>query len=101
MRKAGFDPIVVDVRCFALRNILKTMPEVADISTKVFVEISGQENYAVCMQDGLPFIYDIYVTEDDANFLVEGGDKVKVYFFLYLFLLFAKKLNTQKFLQIN
>jgi len=52
------------------------MPEVADISTKVFVEISGQENYAVCMQDGLPFIYDIYVTEDDANFLVEGGDKV-------------------------
>ena len=76
VRKAGFDPIVVDVRCFALRNILKTMPEVADISTKVFVEISGQENYAVCMQDGLPFIYDIYVTEDDANFLVEGGDKV-------------------------
>jgi len=41
----------------------------------VFVEISGQENYAVCMQNGLPFIYDIYVTEDDANFLVEGGDK--------------------------
>ena len=76
VRKAGFDPIVVDVRCFALRNILKTMPEVADISTKVFVEISGQENYAVCMQNGLPFIYDIYVTEDDANFLVEGGDKV-------------------------
>ena len=76
VRKAGFDPIVVDVRCFALRNILKTMPEVADISTKVFVEISGQENYAVCMQDGLPFIYDIYVTEDDANLLVEGGDKV-------------------------
>ena len=76
VRKAGFDPLVVDVRCFALRNILKTMPEVHDISTKVFVEISGQENYAVCMQDGLPFIYDIYVTEEDANFLIEGNEKI-------------------------
>ena len=76
VRKAGFDPLVVDVRCFALRNILKTMPEVHDISTKVFVEISGQENYAVCMHDGLPFIYDIYVTEEDANFLIEGNEKI-------------------------
>ena len=76
VRKAGFDPLVVDVRCFALRNILKTMPEVSDISTKVFVEISGQENYAVCMHEGLPFIYDIYVTEEDANFLIEGNEKI-------------------------
>jgi len=76
VRQAGFDPLVVDVRCFALRNILKTMPEDSDISTKVFVEISGEENYAVCMHDGLPFIYDIYVTDEDANFLVEGNEKI-------------------------
>ena len=36
IRQAGFDPLVVDVRCFALRNILKTMPEVGNISTQVF-----------------------------------------------------------------
>ena len=76
VRQAGFDPLVVDVRCFALRNILKTMPEDSDISTKVFVEISGEENYAVCMHDGLPFIYDIYVTDEDANFLTEGNEKI-------------------------
>lgn len=75
VRQAGFDPLVVDVRCFALRNILKTMPEVRDISTQVFVEISGKENYAVCMHDGLPFIYDIYVTDEDAKSLIEEGEK--------------------------
>jgi len=76
VRQAGFDPLVVDVRCFALRNILKTMPEIHDISTKVFVEISGQENYAVCMHEGLPFIYDIYVTEEDISLLIEGSQKI-------------------------
>jgi type IV pilus assembly protein PilN len=76
VRKAGFDPLVVDVRCFALRNILKTMPEVSDISTQVFLEISGHENYAVCMHEGLPFIYDIYMTEADTKFFIEGNEKI-------------------------
>ena len=76
LRQAGFDPIVVDVRCFALRNMLKTIPEVRDTSAKVFVEISGYENYAVCMHDDLPFIYDIYVTDEDAKFLIAGNEKI-------------------------
>ena len=75
VRQAGFDPLVVDVRCFALRNILKTLPEIRDTSTKVFIEISAQENYAVCMHEGLPFIYDIYVTDEDANSLTKDGEK--------------------------
>ena len=74
VRKAGFDPLVVDVRCFALRNILKTHPDGGAKGTQVFVEISGQENYAVCMHDDLPFIYDIYVSDDDADALVKGGE---------------------------
>ena len=76
VRSAGFDPLVVDVRCFALRNILKTLPESPNKTTQVFVEISGQENYAVCMHDGLPFIYDIYVTDEDAKLLNNEGDKI-------------------------
>jgi len=76
VRSAGFDPLVVDVRCFALRNILKTLPENLNKPTQVFVEISGKENYAVCMHDGLPFIYDIYVTDEDAKSLTGGGEKI-------------------------
>ena len=76
VRSAGFDPLVVDVRCFALRNILKTLPESPNKTTQVFVEISGHENYAVCMHDGLPFIYDIYVTDEDAKSLNNEGDKI-------------------------
>jgi type IV pilus assembly protein PilN len=73
VRRAGYDPLIVDVRCFALRNILKTYEDAESSKTQVFIEISGQENYAVCMFDGLPFIYDIYVSEADVASIVKGG----------------------------
>jgi len=73
VRRAGYDPLIVDVRCFALRNILKTYEDTESSKTQVFIEISGQENYAVCMFDNLPFIYDIYVSEADVAALVKGG----------------------------
>jgi type IV pilus assembly protein PilN len=74
VRRAGFDPVVVDVRCFALRNILKTYEDSKSNETQVFIEISGQENYAVCMHEGLPFIYDIYMSDKDMDSLIKGGE---------------------------
>ena len=76
VRSAGFDPLIVDVRCFALRNILKTYEESESSKTQVFIEISGQENYAVCMFDNLPFIYDIYVSDTDVEALMKGGESL-------------------------
>ena len=40
VRSAGYDPLIVDVRCFALRNILKTYEESESSKTQVFLEIS-------------------------------------------------------------
>lgn len=74
IRKAGFDPLIVDVRCFALRNIMRTYSEQATLEDQVFIEISGSENYAVCLHNNLPFIYDIYVSDTDKNALIEGGE---------------------------
>ena len=74
IRKAGFDPLIVDVRCFALRNILRTYTEDQSAKDQVFIEISGSENYAVCMHNNLPFIYDIYVSDADAQGILEGGE---------------------------
>ena len=65
IRSAGFDPLIVDVRCFALRNILRTYSNKEPPLLSSFLEISGNENYAVFINDGLPFIYDIFVSEED------------------------------------
>lgn len=73
VRKAGFDPLIVDIRCFALRNILKTYSDVETSELTVFLEISGHENYMVFIYDDLPFIYDVFVTDSDASALISGG----------------------------
>ena len=73
VRRAGFDPLIVDVRCFALRNILKTYSDIETSDLSVFLEISGHENYIVFIYDDLPFIYDVFVTDNDALALISGG----------------------------
>ncbi len=76
VRKAGFEPLIVDIRCFALRNILKThlASDVPTLST--FLEISGEENYIVFVYDNLPFIYDIFIMDIDIDALNNGGDQL-------------------------
>ena len=73
VRKAGFEPLIVDVRCFALRNVIKTYGEDESSGLNVFFEISGEENYAVFVYDSLPFIYDIFVADNDVLALKKGG----------------------------
>lgn len=74
VRKAGFDPLIVDVRCFALRNILKTYNDSDSLNLSVFLEISAYENYIVFIYDDLPFIYDVFVTDSDNEALKSGGE---------------------------
>lgn len=76
IRKAGFEPLIVDVRCFALRNILKTYDDSISQKISAFIEISGEENYAVFIYDGLPFIYDIFVSDGDMQALINGGNEI-------------------------
>ena len=73
IRSAGFEPLIVDVRCFALRNVLKTYSTTTTPKLSVFLEISSEENYAVFIYDELPFIYDIFVSEEDKRALTHGG----------------------------
>lgn len=69
--KAGLNPIVVDIRCFAIRNVLKIQQSKAD-STAALIEFGPNENYVLIVHDGAPFIYDLYVSEADRG-LIKGG----------------------------
>lgn len=65
LAKAGLDALVVDVRCFALRNILKVKTDSQPSNLSVLLEISGDESYVVFVDGDLPFIYDIYISDED------------------------------------
>ncbi len=69
--KAGLNPVVVDVRCFAIRNALKTQ-QLRTQKTIALIEFGPNENYVLIVTDDAPFIYDIYVSESDRA-LIENG----------------------------
>ena len=69
--KAGLNPVVVDVRCFAIRNALKTHT-LNKSGTTALIEFGPNESYALIVTDDAPFIYDIYISEADRA-LIENG----------------------------
>ncbi len=70
--RAGLNPVVVDVRCFAIRNALKAQKGKAQ-GTTALIEFGPNENYALIVTDDTPFIYDIYISEADRA-LIESGN---------------------------
>ena len=70
--KAGLNPVVVDVRCFAIRNALKAHKSKSQ-GTTALIEFGPHENYVLIVTDDIPFIYDIYISESDKS-LIEIGD---------------------------
>ena len=69
--RAGLNPVVVDVRCFAIRNALKAQKGKAQ-GTTALIEFGPNENYVLIVTDDTPFIYDIYISEADRA-LIESG----------------------------
>ncbi len=66
--RAGLNPVVVDVRCFAIRNALKTQKHRFPANTAI-VEFGPNENYVLIVTDDAPFIYDIYISEADRSLI--------------------------------
>ena len=64
--KAGLNPIVLDVRCFALRNAFETK-EMSKVTDKplAILEMGGYENYLLILKDETPYVSDIFVSGKD------------------------------------
>ena len=69
--KAGLNPVIVDVRCFAIRNALKIAKNLSGSSLAI-IEFGVHENYMLIVKDDAPFIYDIYLSESDRAMLESG-----------------------------
>jgi type IV pilus assembly protein PilN len=81
VRKAGLNPVVVDVRCFATRNALALRADLTKSDSPVaIVEFGAYENYILILHKDSPFISDIYLSEKDRNTLMDQSstdDQVK------------------------
>ena len=74
VRKANLMPVIVDVRCFALRNAFETQvlnqaSVRASKSPVAILEISESENFILILQEETPYVVDIFIRPQDKELL--------------------------------
>jgi type IV pilus assembly protein PilN len=71
VRQAGLNPVVVDVRCFAIRNALELRKDLTKSDTPTAIlEFGINENYILILHEDSPFISDIFLADKDKSLLV-------------------------------
>jgi len=74
VRQAGLNPVVVDVRCFAIRNALELRKDLTKGNEPVaIVEFGISENYILILHEDSPFISDIYLSDKDRRLLSDSN----------------------------
>tara|TARA_Y100001960_G_scaffold313481_1_gene376467 strand:+ start:1336 stop:2973 length:1638 start_codon:yes stop_codon:yes gene_type:complete len=70
VRQAGLSPVVVDVRCFSLRNALDLKKNLNLQQPIAILEFGPYENYVLILdKEGAPFIAEIYISDFDKETL--------------------------------
>lgn len=71
VKQAGLNPVVVDVRCFAIRNALELRKDLNKADKPIaIVEFGAYENYILILHEDSPFISDIYLSDKDRSLLL-------------------------------
>ena len=75
--KAGINPIVLDVKCFALRNAFETknLSKLSDAPLAI-LEMGEFENFLMIIKDDSPYVSDIFVGANDKK-LIGSSDANK------------------------
>jgi type IV pilus assembly protein PilN len=72
VKDANLTPVVLDVRCFALRNAFETKNMKAFTEAPLAIlEIGNYENYLLILKGENPFVNDIFVGAQDKAFLAK------------------------------
>lgn len=74
VEQSGLNPVVVDVRCFSLRNALSLKKDLGVSSEPIVLfEFGPYENYLLILKDDAPFITDIYVSDQDRTHILDSA----------------------------
>ena len=78
VKQAGLNPIIVDVRCFSLRNALDLIRDQKATSQNkpvALLELGPEENYLLIMRSETPHITDVFINTQDKQNLESKNDQ--------------------------
>jgi len=71
IKKCGLNPVIVDVRCFTLKNAFDntTFKNITEKSDSTILEIGVDENYLMIIHNDTPIITDIFLRQPEKELL--------------------------------
>src|SRR6056300_906039 len=78
IKKSGLNPVIVDVRCFTLKNSFdNSLYKKTEVNTdSTILEIGSEENYLMIIHNDTPIITDIFLRQPEKELL--STDKITV-----------------------
>jgi type IV pilus assembly protein PilN len=77
VKKAGLNPVIVDVKCFTLKNAYDNskFKTITDKGNSAILEISPDENYLMIIHNNTPIITDVFLRQPEKELIsqiIEG-----------------------------
>ena len=72
-KKAGLNPVIMDVRCFTLKNAYDNtkFQSITDKGNSAILELGVDENYMMIIHNNTPVITDIFLRDQEKQNLIE------------------------------
>ena len=71
IKKAGLNPVIMDVRCFTLKNAHDNtkFKSITDKGNSAILELGLEENYMMIIHNNIPVITDIFLRPQEKDYL--------------------------------
>ena len=69
IKKAGLNPVIMDVKCFTLKNSFDNAVQTSEKSTSAILELGLDDNYLMIIHENNPIITDVFLRQQEKQFI--------------------------------
>ena len=69
IKKAGLNPVIMDVKCFTLKNSFDNAVQASEKSTSAILELGLEDNYLMIIHENTPIITDVFLRQQEKQFI--------------------------------
>ena len=77
VKKAGLNPVIMDVKCFTLKNAFDNTLKIENKINNALLEIGTEDNYLIIVHDNIPIITDIFLRTNEKEALANYSSSIQ------------------------
>jgi len=77
VKKAGLNPVIMDVKCFTLKNAFDNTLKIENKINNALLEIGTEDNYLIIVHDNIPIITDIFLRTNEKEALANYSRSIQ------------------------